>query len=462
MSEPGDAGAAVPDQLLVPLLDAAADVLRALDPANVPGALRALAGFDRRGLTNSAARHQLRRALDLDDEFRTRVVEAFATRPEVVAVLDGWTAADAITRAHDAAARDDLAVLTSALYAVHPDGFEFGLGVACSEERERRDARSLNDDLRAQTAQLAAAEERCRRVEADLTTARADLTRLEGELRDERRGRRDRESAADRQAEDAAKRAREAEAGLDKARRDLELADARAQREAERARDAERRLRELKRESADTPPPSTSGWVTVPGGPDLEDLIRRARDLADQLARALPGASPTPAPPRPPAPPAPGRPAPEAGRRTAVPCPPGLRADQPEGLDAMLRTRGVVLVVDGYNVSMTGWPGTPVDRQRDQLIGALERLHLRLRCDVVVVFDGADVVGVAPRRTRGVRVVFSPEGERADPVIIREVQALPLRVPAVVASSDGWVRDNAVREGATPVAAATLLDVLRR
>ena len=146
----------------------------------------------------------------------------------------------------------------------------------------------------------------------------------------------------------------------------------------------------------------------------------------------------------------------------SVPCPPGLRADQAEGLDAMLRTRGVVLVVDGYNVSMTGWPGTPVDRQRDQLVGALERLHLRLRCDVVVVFDGADVVGVQPRRTRGVRIVFSPPGEPADPVIIREVAALPLRVPVVVASSDGWVRDNAVREGATPVASPTLLDVLRR
>ena len=128
----------------------------------------------------------------------------------------------------------------------------------------------------------------------------------------------------------------------------------------------------------------------------------------------------------------------------------------------MLRTRGVVLVVDGYNVSMAGWPGTPVDRQRDQLVGALERLHLRLRCDVVVVFDGADVVGVPPRRTRGVRVVFSPAGESADPVVIREVAALPLKVPVVVASSDGWVRDHAVREGATPVAAATLLEVLRR
>ena len=170
MRERADASEAVPDQLLVPLLDAAADVLRALEPADVPAALRTLAGFDRRGLTNSAARHQLRRALDLDDEFRSRVVEGFAERPEIKSALEGWTAASAIQRAQDAAARDDLGVLTSALYAVQPDGFEFGLGVACAENRERRDARTMNDDLRAQTAQVAAAEEQRRRAESDLAT----------------------------------------------------------------------------------------------------------------------------------------------------------------------------------------------------------------------------------------------------------------------------------------------------
>jgi predicted RNA-binding protein with PIN domain len=452
-----ETASAVPDQLLVPLLDAAADVLRGLEPTSVPAALRTLAGFDRRGLSNTAARHQLRRAIDLDDDFRALVVDAFAARPEIVAVLDGWTPGTAIARAHDAAARDDLAVLTSALYAEQPNGFEFGLGVGCAEDRERRDARSLHDDLRALSARIDAADEARRRAEADLTSARADVARLDSELREERRGRRDRETAADRQAEDATRRAREADAALDKAKRDVELAETRARREAERAREAERRLRELKRESPPPPPGGGRAVSQAPGAPDLEDLVRRARELADALARAVPG-PPRPAPPAPP--PGPGVDAP--GRRTPVPCPPGLRADQPEGLDGMLRTRGVVLVVDGYNVSMAGWPGTPVDRQRDQLIGALERLHLRLRCDVVVVFDGGDVVGVTPRRTRGVRVVFSPAGEPADPVVIREVAGLPLKVPVVVASSDGWVRDHAAREGATPVASATLLDVLRR
>jgi predicted RNA-binding protein with PIN domain len=128
----------------------------------------------------------------------------------------------------------------------------------------------------------------------------------------------------------------------------------------------------------------------------------------------------------------------------------------------MLRTPGVVLVVDGYNVSMRGWPDLPVARQRDQLVSALVRLHLRLRPAVVVVFDGADVEGVTARRTPGVRVVFSAPGQDADPVVVGEARAVPVPVPVVVASSDGWVRAEAERDGAAVVGADALLAVLRR
>jgi predicted RNA-binding protein with PIN domain len=437
--------AAVPDHLLAPLLDTAGEVLRALDPDEVPPALRPLAGFDRRGLASTTARNQLRRAFDLDDEFRARTVDAFVARAEVGALIDGWSPETAVVRSREAAARDDLPLLAAALYAARPVGYEFVLGVVCNEDQQRRAARALQDDVRAQSTRLATADEARRRAEDALTSARADASRLERELREERRGRRDREALADRQAEDADRRARSSEITLEKARRDLDLAEARARREAERARDAERRLREAKRDaSASMTPPAPSPERAV-----LVDLARRARELADELARTVPK-EPTEA-----------APAAEA-RRASVPCPPGLHLDQPEALDVMLRTRGVVLVVDGYNVSMRGWPGTPVAQQRNQLLGALERLHLRLRCDVVVVFDGAAVEVVNPRRIPGVRVVFSPEGEAADPVIVREVAALPARVPVLVASNDAWVRDHSARAGATPVTANVLLEVLRR
>jgi predicted RNA-binding protein with PIN domain len=100
--------------------------------------------------------------------------------------------------------------------------------------------------------------------------------------------------------------------------------------------------------------------------------------------------------------------------------------------------------------------------QRDRLLGALERLHLRLRADVTVVFDGADVQRTTTPRRTGVRVLFTPAGEPADPMVVREVERLPATTPAIVASSDKWVREHAEAVGATVVPAAALLDVLRR
>jgi predicted RNA-binding protein with PIN domain len=146
----------------------------------------------------------------------------------------------------------------------------------------------------------------------------------------------------------------------------------------------------------------------------------------------------------------------------SVTCPPGMRSDSPEALDVMLRTRGVVLVIDGYNVTMSAWGDAELSDQRERLINALARLHLRLRCDVVVVFDGADVEVAPSSRRNGVRVVFSAAGEDADPVVVREVAGLSPKLPAVVVSSDQWVREQSERRGAMAVPAAALIELLRR
>jgi predicted RNA-binding protein with PIN domain len=78
------------------------------------------------------------------------------------------------------------------------------------------------------------------------------------------------------------------------------------------------------------------------------------------------------------------------------------------------------------------------------------------------VFDGADVGGVVPPRRPGVRVVFSPEGEEADAVVVRQAADLPVEVPVVVASSDGWVGEHARETGAHVVSSEKLLRALRR
>jgi predicted RNA-binding protein with PIN domain len=338
----------------------------------------------------------------------------------------------------------------------------------CNAAERKRSDKERDDEARALEVQLTNLDEARRRAESARDDARDELKRAEQQLRDERGARRDREAKAGRDAESAEQRAREAEAALTKARTAAEMAESRLGREADRAREAERRLRELRRELADHEEGARAA------GAELDDrrlgllgaAAARARELATELDDLVRSAEAGRAMADRPDPVTPGgdEPAPAVTptRRATPHCPPGMRDDTAEALDAMLRTRGVLLVVDGYNVSMAGWPGASAAEQRDRLVSGLSALHLRLRCDSVAVFDGADVEGVTPPRRPGVRVVFSDPGEGADPVVVREGAAPAPEVPVVVASSDAWVRREAERTGAVVVPGRTLLEVLRR
>jgi len=438
----------VPDSLLIPLLDDAAAVLRELDTVDFPPVVRPLASFGKQGLTTGPARQQLRRALDVDPGFRDRAFDRFGARPEVQHALQGWDPAQALRRVADAAERDDLALLASVLYAARPDGWLFGLGVVCAAFDRHRVEQEVHDDAKARQLQVSTLDEARRRADEAAGRARQDAARLDAQLAAERRGRRERDGKAERALADARDRRAAADAAVAQARADADVAETRLEREAQRARDAERQVRELRRElAAHTSPPAAAAPSQA-----VSDAARDARRLAAALD-ALTDAPPSEAPPAPPT---------RRSRRAAVPRPAGQDADTTAGLDTMLRTRGVTLVVDGYNVSMRGWGDAPPATQRDGLLGALERLHLRLRCDVVVVFDGSDVEAVPPRRRPGVHVVFSAAGEEADPVVVRQVEALPGSRPALVASSDRWVQEHADAAGATVVSAETLLGLLLR
>lgn len=465
----------LPDQLLVPLLDAAGDVLRSLEPVDRPPALRRLAEFDPRGLRTEAARQQLWRALENDEPFRDQVVEEFRERSEVVAALESWSAEDVFRQVEDAADRADLPLLASALYAARPRGWAFGLGAAATIVERQRLEKEEDEERKARAGEIAALDEARRRAEEARDAAQTEATRLGRELRDERHGRKARETEAERAVADARQRAEELEAALARARAAVEAADGRLQREAERSRELEQELRAAKSSRAESERARVEAVdqlerSAAPGSglryADLQALTEAA-DLAQRLAAGLGGVAerargirPPEAPSRdvePAAGPASGEPT----RRLQPKVPPGMVADSPEALAAVLRSTRIVLVVDGYNVSMLGWGDADLADQRDALGAALERLHTRTRCDVTLVFDGAGIEGARQPRRPGVRVVFSAEGEEADRVVVREVGALSKKVPVVAASSDAEVRADAEREGALVVSSATLLSVLR-
>jgi predicted RNA-binding protein with PIN domain len=140
-----------------------------------------------------------------------------------------------------------------------------------------------------------------------------------------------------------------------------------------------------------------------------------------------------------------------------------LSETDPELLDQLLALPRSHLVVDGYNVTKTGYPTMPLDKQRLRLLGGLAGLAAQSGAEVTCVFDGAELAApvlLAP--PRGVRVLFSKPGQTADELIRQLVRAEPPGRAVVVVSSDREVADGCAAAGARPVSSALLLRRLGR
>ncbi|MEC3978370.1 NYN domain-containing protein [Amycolatopsis sp. H20-H5] len=140
----------------------------------------------------------------------------------------------------------------------------------------------------------------------------------------------------------------------------------------------------------------------------------------------------------------------------------GGRIQDVGALDRHLSLPNVHLIVDGYNVTKTGYPELALADQRDRLIHQLSALAARTAAEVTVVFDGAGVLSVPAAVPRGVRVLFSDRGVLADDVIRSLVAAEPPGRPMVVATTDRAVADSVRRRGAYPVPSAVLVSRLSR
>jgi predicted RNA-binding protein with PIN domain len=139
-----------------------------------------------------------------------------------------------------------------------------------------------------------------------------------------------------------------------------------------------------------------------------------------------------------------------------------LAADDPARLDQLLALPKAHLVVDGYNVTKTGYAEIPLEQQRARLVSGLGGIAAQTGVEVTVVFDGAERMVGLPAAPRGVRVLFSRKGETADELIRRLVRAEPAGRPIVVISSDKEVADGVRRHGAYPLSSSTLIRRLAR
>ncbi len=114
--------------------------------------------------------------------------------------------------------------------------------------------------------------------------------------------------------------------------------------------------------------------------------------LGEALAAAATGLTPVqPAPPPDAATEPPARhvdPPARPSRRVPVRLRAGVHDGSHEGLRQLLDLEGLVAIVDGYNVTMEGWPALDRHGQRSSLVSALGGVQARVPAAIHVVFDG--------------------------------------------------------------------------
>jgi predicted RNA-binding protein with PIN domain len=427
---------ALPAEVRARVVALASDRLGALPPDQVPAALRAVARFTP-AMRPRAGAAALAAALENDPAFRQGVAErAREQHPELARALAAGTLVPAAPPAEVAAVA----------YLLRTDGWEQRVARAAEElaaQRAQQAGVAQVDAVERLTEQLeqlrGAGREELARARQEAQAAATELAAVRRKVREmgDRAGR----------AEQAQ---RAAEAALDAGRQELDRLRAAHQGElralADRLAGTERSLTEARRAARE----------------GRQDDQLRLRLLLDALVGAAQGLRRELA-----LPPSEGRPADALAGDYAVPGraagPQGRSEDDPALLDALLVVPTTHLLVDGYNVTKTGYGALALEQQRSRLLAGLGGLAARTRAEVTVVFDGSDgAVPVALPAPRGVRLLFSRTGESADEVLRRLVGHEPAGRPVVVVSSDREVADGVRRSGARPVPAVALVRLLDR
>jgi hypothetical protein len=332
-------------------------------------------------------------------------------------------------------ATDELVDPVGMLWLTRPDGWEQAIVEEVAQQASRREAEVEATDVR---------REQRRREAAETAAMRA---RLEvGELKDALARERDTAAVLANQLDVTSKdlkaaqsRVKELEAGLRKrtagARAVNELADA-----------VNEELGALRVDLA-AAQAARDAALTVRAGEVSSIDVTRLRSLLQEAVALTADAVPKPSRAR--------------GKRTPIAIPGGMYGDSGAVAEHLLKSPGVLVLVDGYNVAKLGWPDLTLEQQRDRCVGVCETIARRWGTELHVVFDGADVVGAHTARRRVVRVSYSPHGVLADDVLRAQVAALDPSRAVVVVTNDQAVQVDVKSAGANVVTSDAFLAVSR-
>ncbi len=445
-AEPADAAGDAAEALDHPLPEGVrrrvvalvSDAFGALTVGDLPAQLRQYARFTPTRRAKFAG-NAMAAAVETDAVFRSRVAEKLReAQADLAAALEAGA---------PPAAADPLDVAAAA-FVLRPAGW-VKLVAAAGEEAQRADAERVGEETRRELErlreELAHVRELQRsggeQVRVELDAARKEAESLQRKLRS---------ALSDVKRGDAALRKVNAE--IDGIRGDA----------AARVAAAESESRRLKSRLAEVETALETSRRATREGRSIEDmrlrlLLDTVLDAAQGLRRelALPPVSTRPAD---------TVDAVEPGRMTPKDIAArALSETDPALLDQLLALPQAHLVVDGYNVTKTGYPTMPLEKQRLRLLGGLSMLAAQTGAEMTCVFDGAELAApvlLAP--PRGVRVLFSKAGVTADELIRQLVRAEPPGRPVVVVSTDREVADGVAKAGARPVTSALLLKRLSR
>ncbi|MEV6291881.1 NYN domain-containing protein [Streptomyces sp. NPDC004059] len=435
---PGDGTAEVldrplPDGVRRRVVQIISDGFGGLTVSELPAQLRQYARFTPSRRAKFAG-NAMAATLETDALFRQRIGEKFReAQPELAGALDSGSPLPAA---------DPLDVAAAA-YVLRPTGW-VKLVTAAGEEVQRADAERADEENRAELE----------RLRAELAQAR-EHTRAESErLRTELESAKKEAESLHRKLRAALSDVKRGEAALRKAQGEMDAVRAEAHL---RVSAAESESRRLKARLGEAESALEAARRAAREGRSVEDM--RVRLLLDTLLDATQGLRRELALPPVSVRPAETVDAVEPGRMTPKDIAArALSENDPAILDQLLALPQAHLVVDGYNVTKTGYPQMPLEKQRLRLLGQLSALAAQTGAEVTCVFDGAELAApvlLAP--PRGVRVLFSKPGVTADELIRQLVRAEPPGRPVIVASTDREVADGVARAGARPVASAVLL-----
>ncbi|GAA3216017.1 NYN domain-containing protein [Actinocorallia longicatena] len=417
------------------VVEAAAEVLGNLPADEIPVPLRQIARFRPQSRAKQGA-VPIAGQLETNAAFRDKVARPLRDgQPELCAALE----------AGEVPAAADPVRLAALAYLLRPRGWTEHVETARAElervagaAQEAETARTVAA-LRDQLAEARTARsEELERMRSELKEARTEIADLRRRLHDEKRT----AKAARERAENVEKRHNTDRAetltalgAADKELKGLRAKLGQAEAALESNRKAAREGRKLEdirlRLLLDTLVEAAQG---VRSELNLPAVILRPADLAG-------GVDPSAAP--------------AAGR--------SLSENDPQLFNQVLALPHVHLIVDGYNVTKTGYGELPLADQRNRLISGLGGLAAQTHAEITCVFDGASLDGhIAVQAPRGVRVLFSRPGQIADDLIGELLKVEPPGRAVVVVSSDQEVAASARRAGGRPATASLLLKRLGR